>query len=292
MIDATGQERLLKSLVRVSSAGKQSNQLARFFGDLGPPGWYVELSRIYLRLCTNVSLSHAEFAAALGFSGARAYRLALIREDEVLSRLLGAARAALRQSGGYAVTQLQRTAEYHQLQRALQWSYAFGANRLGRRIGETFYAVDAAGSRLEQIRVSAGLRLKEFAARIGTSENTYRRRLSEADVPTEWLTSGQTILDAKQREALASNSAPLLAAGEFAAAIATTWTAYEKSMNTLRGRTAMGATTPNVAAIAGAPIEYDLDERALESFIPSDESAPEGLDLDLANDDDDLKEPV
>lgn len=273
--ELTREQRLLMQLARASSAGKQSRSLEQFFAGLDNAGWLVELARVHLRLCTGVAQPHRAFALALQLREGRQYRLALIKDDDVRARLVDLARVALKLDGEQAITRLQRTAEFQRLQRSLSFAQPYGDRRRGRALGESFYVSDAAGEELEALRIRARLKIKHFAVQIGTSENTYRRRLDEGATPPEWLANARVVV-ARSEDALLQRRRDDLSVtdAELTFAFGRVWQSYGAQSNRLIGLpTATAPESPKEKAARQA-----REDEAILEFTPSEE---EDLDLEI-----------
>lgn len=278
-MDLTREQRLLQNLARASSAGKQSRQLEQFFEGLDSAAWLIELARVHLRLCTGVALPHGTFALALQLTEGRAYRLALVREDNIRACLVELARVVLALRGEQAVTRMQRTIEFQRLQRSMMFTSFGGLRKRGRKLGETFYVADASGEEIEALRVRSGLRLKEWAVQIGTSENTYRRRLDDGLIPPEWQDAARVLVARREDVLLAARATERPVTDvELVTAFAAVWRTYLEATQQLLPRNVLRP------AIAAAETEeqkaarHAKEDAALLEFVPS---AEEDLDIDV-----------
>lgn len=276
----TREQRLLMNLARASCAGKQSRQLEQFFEDLDNTGWLIELARVHVRLCGEVAMPHGVFALALQLREGRTYRLALTKDDDIRDRLVDLARVVLKLDGEHIVTRMQRTVEFQRFQRSLAFNYQFGSRRRGRKLEETFYASDAQGEEMEALRVRARLKIKDWAVRIGTSENTYRRKLDERQIPPEWLENARATV-ARVEDALLQNRASQqpVTNEELSFAFGRVWESYTAQTDRLHATAGSAIARPPESPEAKAAREAREDEAMLK-FTPS---AEEDLELDIGS---------
>lgn len=271
----TREQKLLMNLARASCAGKQSRQLEQFFTDLDNAGWMIELARVHVRLCGGVAQPHSVFALSLQLREARAYRVVIVTDDEIRARLVDLARATLKLDGEHIVARMQRTAEFLRFQRSLTFNYQYGTRRRGRKLGETFYASDAKGEEIEALRVRARLTIKEWAHRIGTSENTYRKNLDTMTIPPVWMENARVVVAKAEDLILANRAAQVpVSDDELSFAFGRVWESYTAQTDRLQGSlVAHKPETPDERAAR----EAREDEEMLK-FAPS---AEEDIELEL-----------
>lgn len=271
----TREQRLLMNLARASCAGNQSRQLEQFFESLDNAGWLIELARVHVRLTGGVAQPHGVFALSLQLREGRAYRLALITDDDIRARLVDLARAVLKLDGELIISRMQRTVEFQRFQRSLSFNYQFGTRRRGRKLEETFYASGPTGEMIEALRIRARLKIKDWAVRIGTSENTYRKKLDEDAVPTEWVQNAQVAV-ARVEDALLANRAAQapVTDEELSFAFGRVWESYTAQTDRLQGSTTV---RPPETPAEQAAREAREDEQIM-AFTPS---AEEDLDIPI-----------
>ena len=271
------------NLARASSAGKQSAQLEAFFEHLDHAGWLIELARVHARLCTMIAQPHSEWANFLQIGQGRSYRLSLVRNDAIKSAMVDLARFIIKHSGDNVLERVKQSMEYSRLLRMVTFSSMGGERRRGRPNGETFYVSDDAGTRLEELRLRSGLKLKHWAVRIGTSENTYRKRLDEGRIPPEWLEAALITVERQEASILAARQAEIpVSDEELANAFNAVWVVYTRSFDRLYG--ADHKTKVVLSATPETPEEKAERERRedeeLLKFVPSPEDDGED-DLDI-----------
>jgi len=279
MIEATREQRLLMNLARASSAGKQSAQLEAFFEHLDHAGWLIELARVHVRLCTMIAQPHGEWARFLQLNHSRSYRLSLIRNDAIKAALVDLARFIVKQDGENMLGRVQQSIEYSRLQRTVTFTGMGGMRRRGRPNGESFAVSEDVGTRLEELRLRCGLKIKHWAVRIGTSENTYRRRLEEGVVPPEWMEAALITVERQEASLLAARQAEIpVSDEELRNAFNAVWVSYTRSFDRIHG-TAKVVSPPVETPEEKAERERREDEELMK-FVPSFEDEGED-DLDI-----------
>lgn len=250
-------KQLVRNLVASSAADAKSRLLLSFFSALDEDGWLIEYSRAALRLRLGTALTHQTWAEFLSLGESRRYRLVTLRPDELRVSLLELARAAFKYSGEDALHKLVRSPEYLRWARSLGLHQAERERARGRKLGQIETASEN-GLRLEALRLDAGFKLKNWAHRIGTSENTYRKKLAEGDVPPLWLAAAVQIPSQRRVVAAQAAKVAVVTEAELTAAVTAVWEAYEASRKSL-------------AADAPAPNPDDVAQITVETFEPSDE---------------------
>lgn len=276
----TREQRLLMNLIKASSAGKQSRQLDQWFEVLDNAGWLIELARVHARLCTGIALPHGVFALQLQLRESRSYRITLSTDNEVRASLVNLARVLLKLEGEHIISLMLRTPEFARSQRVLAYTQQFGGLRRGRPLEESFYASEGPGVELEKLRIRSRFKIKDWAVRIGTSENTYRKRLDEGVIPPVWLETARQTVEAIERTILQQRAADAAVSDEeLSFAFGRVWTAYVATTDRLHSQAIIHA--PETPAEKAAR-EAREDEEILK-FVPSEE---EDLDIDIGQIDD------
>ena len=276
MIEApTREQKLLMNLAKASCAGKQSRSLEQWFEGLDNAGWLIELARVHVRLEGGVAQPHGVFALALQLREGRVYRLALVTDDDIKQSLVDLARVVLKLDGEQIVVKMQRTAEFQRFQRSLSFNYQFGSRRRGRKLEETFYTASPDGEEIEALRIRARLKIKDWAVRIGTSENTYRKKLDERFIPPAWLEQAKVVV-ARVEDAFLqarANETPV-SDEELSFAFGRVWTSYVSQTDRLQGQT--------ITHMPESPEEKAAREaREDEDMLKFAPSAEEDLDLNI-----------
>lgn len=191
--------RVIKTLLAASSSPQPVRTTEPFFDALDPTARFIELARVHLRFVQLAALTHYQWAEFLGLSEKR-YRDLLRADDKDLRKLYLAelARRALEVPAHAGRDVLAKVASQLAYQ---NWAKLNGVTarekKVGRSVAKTETVqkdkVETDAEKLEDLRVRCGLILKRWAVLIGTSENTYRRRIAENDVPSNWLFTGRSV---------------------------------------------------------------------------------------------------
>lgn len=256
-------DRLVK-LMLASSGANRTGELEARYVSLDDEALVIELARLYLRYEAPQPLSHRLFAEFLGLEHGRAYRALLDQKGYLRDQLLLLCRSAVKLRGKDVLSQVRRLTEYHRWTRSIGLDERRRLESRGRPREASMYAVPGSDAeRLEGLRLQSGLGLKRWAQRLGTSENTYRRKLVTGP-PADWVPLAlqlQQQLDADYRK---TDLIARLLDGELPDAMDRAWSAYERSVG------AVDQTAINIGPAAPLPIQVEAPVE-LELFEPSDE---------------------
>lgn len=278
-LSPSDRRKLIHKLVRNSAVDQRSRLLMTFYNSLDSAGWLIEVARTNLRFVTGHQLSHQTFGEFLALGDARRYRTTVHRADKNREALVSLARYVLTFEGSdsQALNRVVKSPAYVRWHRLLGLDSSSRSRRRGRHIEQTQYLSGSPRSNeLESYRVDLGMKLKSWSHKIGTSENTYRRRLLTGDVPDEWVTNARRVVaERRQRQQDEVEQYVAPTSEELIAAETVLWKAYRaKTDELMTGRNDARALNGEAEELNSAETEISLEEP--EEFEPSDE-----VDIDL-----------